>query len=462
MEAALEKKKASEHPAAAKYARFVNPAFVKLLGVYGYGRIFLRARDVWVWDHEGRKYLDFLAGFGSVNIGHNHPRLLERMKAFFEEERLNFVQVGPSPQASELAEALAQRVASPLEISMFFNSGSEAVGSAMKLACAATGRSTFLFCQNAYHGTGLGVLPVMGENRIRKPFASLLPESIAVPFGEPGPLKQELSKRRAAAFVVEPIQCEGGGMMPPKGYLQEAQSLCRRFGTLLVLDEVQTGLGRTGNLFAYESEGFVPDILVLAKSLGGAIAPIGVVITTPEIHEKAYGEMSRFDLNISTFGGNSFSCVAALETLSIIDDEHLVRRSAEQGAFLIERLRARLAGHPLVRDIRGRGLLVVIELGPTDKGALNRLAPSLVQAASKQIFGQWAALKLLENGILCQPAVSQWNVLKLEPPLTVGQSDIERFVNTLGDIFDEYRDISTVVKEATKRMTKQFISGWAF
>jgi len=452
---------ASDHPAVALYARHVNPAFVKLLGVFGYGRLFVRARDVWVWDHAGRQYLDFLAGFGSANVGHNHPRLIERLRAFLDEEALNLCHVGPSARAAELAAALAH-LADPLTVCLFASSGAEAVEAGLKLARAATGRPGFLYSQGGFHGTNLGTLSVMGEERMRRPFEPLLPGCERVPFGDLGALQTHLATRRFAAFLVEPIQCEAGVVMPPAGYLAEAQELCRRSGTLLVLDEVQTGLGRTGTMFAYQAEGFVPDVLVLAKALGGSLAPISAALTRPEVHAKAYGATDRFDLHSSTFGGNSLSCVTALETLHILADEELIANSQARGAELLAQLRERLAGHPLVREVRGRGLLIGVELGPTERGFLNRLSPALVEMISKKAFGQWLALRLLERGIICQPASQAWNVLKLEPPLTARSEHVRQMVDALGEVLDEYRGVTPIVKDVTERLLRQFLAGWRF
>jgi putrescine aminotransferase len=451
----------SEHPAVARYARHVNPAFVKLLGLFGYGRLFVRARDVWVWDHQGRQYLDFLAGFGSANIGHNHPRLLARLRTFLDEDALNLCHVGPSADAAALAEALA-RLADPLTVCLFANSGGEAVEAGLKLARAATGRAAFLYCQGGFHGTNLGTLSVMGEERLRRPFEPLLPGCERVPFGDLAALKTHLATRRFAAFLVEPIQAEAGVVMPPAGYLAEAQELCRRAGTVLVLDEVQTGLGRTGPMFAYQAEGFVPDVLVLAKALSGSLVPIGAALTRPELHARAYGATDRFDLHSSTFAGNALSCVTALETLGIVAEEDLSRKSADRGEELLAGLRQRLAGHPLVRDVRGRGLLVGVELGPTESGFLNRLSPALVELISKRAFGQWVALRLLERGIICQPASQSWNVLKLEPPLTVRGEHVGQMVAALGGVLDEYRGVTPIVKDVTERLLRQFLAGWKF
>jgi putrescine aminotransferase len=426
------------HPAVAQSARHVNPAFVELLNVLGYGRLYERALDVWMWDHAGNQYLDCLAGFGSVNLGHNHPRLAARLTSFLQAEAPNHFHIGPSPYMAELAAQLAH---GELEVTLFCNSGAEAVEAGLKLARAATGRSQFVYCSGGYHGTTLGALAVMGDERKRAAFA---PDSsnLAVPFGDIPALRTALS-REVAAFVVEPIQGEGGVRVPPAGYLEEAKALCRRHGALFILDEVQTGIGRTGRLFT-EIE---PDVRVLAKALGGGVASIGAAVTSRELHRKAYGSMDRFDWHSSTFGGNSFACVAASETLRILADEKLADNAAARGAQLVDGLKHKLAGHPYIRDIRGRGLLVGVEIGPADNGWLGGLA-------SRKVFGHWVSLKLLERGIICQPAALRWDVLKIEPPLTIREAEIARFVDAIAGVFADYRNLPALLADVAKRLAR--------
>ncbi len=451
------------HPSIDKYARHVNPAFVKLLGVFGYGRVFVRARDCVLVDHQGREYLDFLAGFGSLNLGHNHPRVVERLREFLLEGAPSIMHVGPSVHAAELAEQLALVAGAPLQVTLFSSSGAEAVEAGMKLARAATGRRYFLSCKGGYHGLSFGTLSIAGDPRMKKSFPPLMQECDEIPFGELDALEKEMAARKYAAFIVEPIQGEGGVNLAPPGYLRRAQEICRRQGALMILDEVQTGMGRTGKTFAFEHEGFVPDVLVLAKALGAGMLPIGATLTTKELHGKAYGSMDKFDLHGATFAGNALSCVAALAGLQVLTEERLADNAAARGEQLLTGLKKRLDGHPLVRDVRGRGLLVAIELGGMqEKGFLGRIASSLTDVVSKKVFGQWLALRLLEEGILCQPASQQWNVLKLEPPLTVTAAQVDRVVHSIASILERYRELGPLMKDVAERMGKQFLAGNPF
>ncbi|APV50696.1 hypothetical protein BWI17_13990 [Betaproteobacteria bacterium GR16-43] len=448
----------ARNPVAARHAKHLNAPFVELLDVLGFGRVYTRASGTWIWDEEGRRYLDALAGFGALNLGHNPPRIAARLRAFVDAEAPNLYHVGPSPYAGELAEALAARMPAPLRVAMFSSSGAEAVEAGIKLARAATRRSALIHCEGGYHGTNLGTLSVMDAPRLRGPFEPLLADCRAVPFGDLPALERALKDARAAAFVVEPIQAEAGVRLPPPGYLREAAALCKRHGTLFVLDEVQTGLGRTGSLWAFEAEGFTPDVVALAKSLGGGMMPIGATVTSEALHHAAYGSADRFDLHGSTFGGNSLACVAALETLRTIEDEQLVQRSAELGARLLGGLRTRLADHPLVTDVRGRGLLVAVEIGPTGADWMQRVAAGAVTIAAEKAIGQWLAVQLLEDGVLCQPAARAWNVLKLQPPLVAGEAEIDRLIAAVGDAFDANRRLPEVAARLSARLVRRSVA----
>lgn len=448
-------------PSAQHWAHHVNPAFMKLLGTFGYGRAFVRAKGTRIWDHAGREYLDFLAGFGSVNLGHNPPRLIEAMHRFLDEEAMNLVHIGPQVHAGDFAGALCRHT-DPLDMVLLANSGAEAVEAALKLARAATHRAHFIYCKGAFHGLNLGSLSVMGTDRLREPFEPLLEHCTAVPFGDVGALERALKNNPVAAFLVEPIQIEAGVLIPLNGYLAEACNLCRRHGALFILDEVQTGMGRTGELFAYLREGFTPDVLVLGKALGGSMVPISAALCTREMHQRAFGSTDTYDLHGSTFSGNALACRTAQTTLDLLLEENLSDAAHLKGERLLNGLRMALMGHPFVRDIRGRGLLVGIELGATETGFSSRCAPTLVDGLSRKMFGQWLALCLLEQGILAQPATQAWNILRLEPPLTVDDKEIDRIVSTLTDILQNYRTLTPLLRDVGVRLGRQAFSGFSF
>lgn len=439
---------------AGAWSRHLNPAFVKLLGVLGYGRVWQRAEDVWLTDEQGRRYLDALAGFGAASVGHNHPRLLAAVQELLAERPLNLSHTGPSRHAAVLAEALAQRLA-PLTVALLANGGAEGVEAATKLAIAATGRSELLSCLGGYHGTSPGTLGLMGASRMRAPFEGAIRPATQVPFGELRPLQAALETGRYAAFVVEPVQAEGGVNLPPPGWLADAARLCQRHGTLLVFDEVQTGLGRLGRL----AEEVVPDVRVFGKALGGGLIPVSVAMTTPRWHEAAYGSMDRFDLHSSTYGGGALGAAVALAALQLL--EELSPTVPARGARLLERLREGLRGHPFVRAVRGQGLLIGIELGPAS-GVLSTLAPGLVEQVSRQVYGQWLAVRLLEAGVVAQPAALAWNVLRLEPPLTMREPELDQIADAVIRILGEVDSVPRLLAEVSARLGSQALRGGAF
>jgi putrescine aminotransferase len=352
---------------------------------------------------------------------------------------------------------------------MMSSTGAEAVEAAIKLARAATGRAGIVYARGGFHGLSLGTLSIMGAPRLRAPFEPLVPHTSAVPFGDVAALKKALASRRAAAFVVEPIQAEAGVILPPPGYLAEVRALCDAHGTLLVFDEVQTGLGRTGARFAFQGEGVVPDVLVLAKSLGGGIVPVGATLCSTAMYQAGYGSLDRFDAHGSTFAGNPLACAAVIATLDRIDEGGLAERAKALGARLVSRLESRIGRHPLVRTIRGRGLLVGIEVGSGASAALAGASawmaermPRLGRLAPPPFVGQWIALRMLEAGFLCQPAAHDWDVVKLAPPLTIDEVDLDRAVDALATILDEYGGAAAVLRDVGVRMAARGVKGWAW
>lgn len=451
----------STHNAAQRFGAYVNPAFVRLMGAFGYGQVYERAAGTRLWDGEGREVLDFVASYGATSLGHHPPKLLERVSAMFADESPALIQAGIGEHTAALAAELAKLTA-PLTRSMFSTSGSEAIDAAMKLARAATKRRAILYCKGGFHGLGLGPLSITSHGRMREVFEPLVPECYEVPFDDLPALERSLVDSKAAAFVVEAIQAEAGVLVPKDDYLRAAHALCKKHGALLVLDEIATGLGRTGSLFAYEREGLVPDVLVLGRSLGGGLVPVSATITTPEIHDRAFGRIDRFDLHGATFAGWNLGHRIALAALEIVREDDLAGAARARGEQLIERLRDSIGSHPFVKGIRGRGLLVGIELGPTRAGGLlGRLLPGVVDVVSKRVLGQWLALRLLERGILARPASQQWNVLKLMPPLTVSEAEIDRAVDTIADVLAHYTDLRPLLTDVGQRLGSQLLAGWS-
>jgi len=392
------------------YEAHLNPGLARVLRFMGFEGIEVRAEGPFVWDHQGRRYIDCLGGFGTFALGHRHPKVLEAVRAQLERMPLSSRLLFNEPQA-RLAARLAEVLPGRLQYCFFCNSGAEAVEGALKLARLATGREEFLAAENAFHGKTLGALSVSGREVYRAPFAPLLPRVRHVPFGDASALAEALSER-TAAVILEPIQGEGGVIVPPQGYLKEVERLCRRVGALLILDEVQTGLGRTGRMFAAEHEGVEPDILCLAKALGGGVMPLGCFAATPEL-------WARFTenplLHSSTFGGNPLACAAGLATLEVLQEERLPEQAAAKGESLLTRLRHLQEAHPgLIREVRGRGLLVGLEFAQED-------------------IGELVIAGLAQRGILAAYTLNNPRVIRLEPPLNIPWEVLEEVLQALDE-----------------------------
>lgn len=434
----------AKHP----YAHYVNPGLVELLKALDYGRDFVRTRGMRLYDAEGREYLDFLAGFGVHNIGHNHPRLLAALQNALAAEAPSMLNIDAPECQARLAEALNRHTHPELCRAFFANSGAEAVELAIKTVRAATGRKTILACQGAYHGLTTGALALTDAPRLRAPFGVLLPGVITIPYGDLAALEEALDTLQPAAFFVEPLQAEGGIVIPPPDYLARAIALCRARGALVVVDEIQTGLGRTGSLFATPFAHALPDILLLGKALSGGIVPIAVGLALGDVWKKAYPGPEHATLNASTFAGGQLACAAASEVLAIVEEERLAAHAARAGACLVSRLREMAARHRIVRAVRGQGLLIGIELEPAS-GVMMRTVPAW---AREGLYAQVVcALLLRDHGIIAQPCSLSPNVLRVEPPLIVSDGEIDTFVTALDQVLEACPSHGAALKAAFKK-----------
>ncbi len=383
------------------YKSFVNPPLARVMKISG-SPVEVRALGSTIWDHNGKAYLDFAGGYGVFTLGHSHPRVLAAVREQLERMSLSGKTMF-SPPLGRLARALAEIAPGDLSISFFANSGTEAVEGALKLARAATGRTTFVATSNAYHGKTIGALAVSGRDAYKKPFGPLLADVVHVPYGDASVLGEAL--RDAAAFVVEPVQGEGGIVVPQLGYMRAARAACDAAGALLIADEVQTGLGRCGLLFACERDGVTPDVLVLAKGLSGGIVPIGAFVARPSVWNAAYGKAPL--AHTSTFGGNPLACAAALAALAVLRDDDLVENARVQGERLLAGVRAIATDFPaVVREGRGLGLLVGMEL--RSEGYAGTVVPEMLRA-----------------GVTAAWTLNAQRVIRLEPPLVVTAAEID-------------------------------------
>jgi len=424
---------------------YLNPKLGQIVRTLGFDKQWVAGEGAHLIDSDGNRYLDLLSGYGVFAIGRNHPEAIAAVRDTMDAHTANLPQLGVTLLSGVLAEQLLVCAPGSVAAMVPANSGTEAVEAAMKIARAATGRSRILFAEHAFHGLTLGALSLNGNDEFRAGFDPLLPGCEAVPFGDIDALERALAGEiggRAgtgegdggvAAFVVEPVQGKGVNL-PPDGYLQAAQRLCREAGALLVCDEVQTGLGRTGRFLASEHWGLEPDLICLSKALSGGLVPIGAVLVSRAAFDSVFDGMERAVRHGSTFGGNDLAAAAALATLKVIDDEGLVERAERLGGLLLELTQPLVDRYEVVSDVRGLGLMWAIEFGAPEGGA-RRSVWNAAERAQPGIFSQLIVGPLFhDHRILCQVAGHRMNVVKALPSLVVEEAEISRFAAALEDV----------------------------
>lgn len=417
------------------YRDHVNPQWVRLLELLRMNVRYLRCSGVRLYADDGRSFLDFLSGYCVHNLGHNHPHVVAALEAELRRQGPAMVQSHVPELAGQLAAQLCERAGGQVAKAFFCSSGSEGVETAIKFARARTRRSGLLYADGAFHGLTTGALSLMGDPFWREGFGPLLPDCEAVPFGDLESLKTKLASKRFAALVLEPVQGEAGIRMAGADYLAEAQSLCHRYGTLLVLDEVQTGLGRTGRFLAGHHYGVQPDMVVLAKALSGGLVPVGAVLMSEEVYDAVYDSLKRSIVHTSTYSENALAMRAGLATLEVLEQENLTGRAEYVGTYLRERLRQGLAGYEMVKEVRGLGLFCGIEFTKPKRMRL-RAAFEAFLAIHAGLFGQMVVMNLFERGILTQMCGNNFMVLKVAPPLVIGEAEVDEFVDTLREVVE--------------------------
>jgi putrescine aminotransferase len=438
-----------DDPVVMSYAKHLNPVLVALGRRGGWVKTFVKGEGNYLWDDAGSRYLDFVAGCGAVNLGHNPPQISEALTETLKSLAPGFAQSSLNPLTARLADRIIQLAPPGLEMAFFCNCGTEAVEAALKLARIATGRTAIVYCSGSYHGKTLGSLSVTGHEPFQAPFAPLVPDCRKVAFGDLDELGQALQAKDVAAFIVEPVQGEHGSILPPAGYLRAAQDLCRASGTLFVVDEVQTGMGRTGALFACEHDGLDPDVLTLAKSLGGGLMPVGATLTRRDVWLKGYGTADRFALHTSTFSGGSLACAAGLAALESLSEESLLASVRSRGTRLLNGLQAVADEYPtIIREVRGKGLMMGLELCPLDEAIAGIVLQGIAadeRPETKEFVGDpEALLDILPATLMMQHlldvhqiytlmARSNPFVLRVQPPLTLTEDEADKFVEAVQD-----------------------------
>jgi ornithine--oxo-acid transaminase len=421
--------------------RHLDPSLVDVLSILGFDKQYVSAKGSYVYDTDGRAYLDFHTGEGFASLGHNHPDVREVLQATLAADLVDGVQIHFSPLAGMLAQELARRLPPGLDAVFFASAGAEAVDAAMKFARAATGRPRLISCDSSFHGVTLGPLSLVGDEFFKEGFGPLLPGCERVPFGDLARLEAQLRENDVAAFIVEPIQ---GRMvtLPPPDYLRGAQDLCRRHGTLFVVDEIQTGLGRTGSWFALEQWALEPDFVLVGKALSGGYMPVAAMVTTREIHDRAVGTLERCYVHQSTFGRNRLSMAAGLATLRVIERDDLLDNAQRVGKVLRDGLAELRERYELVKEIRASGLMIGIELGaPSSRRA--RLSWNLIHMASEGLFPQLIVIPLHRDHGVITMAAGKNDVIKLLPPLTLAESEAQSFLDALDAVLADCQGSSS-------------------
>ncbi|MEZ6185500.1 MAG: aspartate aminotransferase family protein [Planctomycetota bacterium] len=412
------------------HERYINPQFVKVLQTIKFDRGFRSGRGAYLYDAEGNEYLDLISGYGTFNIGRNHPHLKATLSHTLGLDLPNLVKMDVPRLAGLLAEKLVALAPEGLDRVFFANSGAETVESALKFARAYTGKPGILYADHAFHGLTMGALSLNGSEQFRGPFGPLLADARPIPFDDLAALEAELKGGKVGAFVVEPIQGKGV-YVPQPDYFKEAKRLCEKYGAVLVMDEVQTGFGRTGTFFACEQWGVTPHILTVAKALSGGMVPSGAVLCTQAVHKKTFNRMDRCVVHGSTFYMNDLAMAAGLATLEVMEQERTLENTQRMGALLKQGLEGLKAKHPIVREVRGRGLMLAVEFGEP-KGFLNKIGRKLSQAVESGLFTQAVVMALLdEHRILSQTAGHKVDILKLLPTLCINEQDVQRIVDAL-------------------------------
>jgi len=401
----------------ADYAEHINPGLAKLMQFAGFG-VEVSAEGMYITDHLGRQYLDFLGGYGVFSLGHRHPDVLRAVVDQLQKQPLSS-KTFFNPVQGELARRLSEVAPAGLQFTFFSNSGTEAVEAALKMARAATGRTGFVSTEGGYHGKTLGALSVTGREKYRKPYQPLVPGASFVPYGDLAAAEQAINET-TAAFIVETVQGEGGVHVAPAGYLAGVRAACDRVGALLIADEVQTGLGRTGKWFGCDHEQVRPDLMTLAKALGGGVMPIGATMGTAEVWNKVFADNPL--THTSTFGGNPLACAAGLAVLDIMERDNLVDRVAKQGERLKSALQDAFKDQPLVAEVRGQGLLIGVEFAEDEVGEL-------------------VIAQMMKRGVIAAYTLNNPRVIRMEPPFLVTDEQIEHAVGCLKESVAETADL---------------------
>jgi acetylornithine/succinyldiaminopimelate/putrescine aminotransferase len=418
------------------HAKYLNPQLAKVVKTLGFDRFYEHGEGCYLIDEDGTRYLDMLSGFGVFALGRSHPVIKDALDQALRADLPNMVQIDCALLPGLLAEQLIKRSPSNIERAFFCNSGAEAVEASIKFARASTGRNRVLYFSHAYHGLTMGALSLNGSADFKDGFGSLLPGASEVPFGDLDALNKDLRAGDVAALIVEPIQGKGVNELETAQW-RAIEVALRDAGALLICDEVQTGIGRTGKFYAFEHYGLTPDIITVSKALSGGYVPVAAMLTSDKILRGVYSSMDRAMVHSTTFKGNQLAMVAGLATLQVFDDEGVVAHAAAMGDLWKSKLGALAHEHDFIHDVRGQGQMIGIEFGaPSARKARRRFR--MVETARTAMFSQTLVVPLFQrHHILTQVAADNVNVIKLLPPLIAGETEIDLFIEALDELLSD-------------------------
>jgi ornithine--oxo-acid transaminase len=435
----------------ALHERHLNGQMTRVLRTLGFDRNYVRAEGPYLYDDRGDRYLDLLSGYGVFAVGRNHPTVVRMLREVLEGGLPSLVQLDASLLAGLLAERLLATMPGGLTKVFFANSGAEAVESAIKFARCHTGRSGLVCCESGFHGLTMGALALNGDEVFRAGFGPHLPDVQRIPFDDLEALERALSREPVAAFFVEPIQGHGVNV-PSDDYLREAARLCREHGTLFVADEIQTGLGRTGRMWAIEHWGVEPDMLLTAKALSGGFVPVGAVAMRRPVFDSLFSSLVRAPVHGSTFSKNNLAMAAGIATLEVIREENLVENAAKIGEALLDDYRALVDRYDFVHRVRGKGLMQAIEFAPPDT-VKARMAWKALDRAQEGLFAQLVIVPLFhEHRILSQTASHHHAMVKFLPPLVLSEEDRAWIVGALDAVIGNTQKVGGAIWDLGKRL----------
>ena len=438
------------------HEQHLNNQMVRVLRTIGYDKNYKKAMGQYLYDEDNNEYLDLLSGFGVFAVGRNHPTVISALQETLTLELPNLVQMDVSLLSGLLAEKILATTPENTNKMFFSNSGTEAVEAAIKFARYTTKREKIVHCEHSFHGLTLGALSLNGEEIFKEGFGPLLPNCNAIPFNDLDALEKVLSDKDVAAFIVEPIQGKGVNV-PDDNYLPEVERLCKKYGTLFVADEIQTGIGRTGKFWAIDHWNVKPDMILMAKALSGGFVPVGAVAMTQKIMDTVFNRMDRAVVHGSTFSKNNMAMAAGLATLQVMEDENLVENSARIGEDIISSINATASKYEFLKEARGRGLMIAVEF-QSPKSLSLKAAWAMLEAANKGLFCQMVTIPLFkEHHILTQVAGHGMNVVKLLPPLNLTQKDRDWIVKSFDQAIGETHKIPGSIWDLGKNLASHAI-----